>query len=95
MEETPIGIHPEMTWRQVFRVWWLLAWRGLAGLIVIGGIVGYVVGLALNSIGVAEDIVKAISTLIGLAVYLLWGMVIVRMAINKKYSDFDIKFIAR
>lgn len=92
MAETSSGGAPAMTWQQVFRVWWLLAWRGLLGLIVIGGAVGYVVGLALNSIGASQDVVKVISTLIGLAVYLFWGLVIVRMAINKTYRDFKLTF---
>ena len=82
----------QMTWQQVLRVWWLLAWRGLAGLIVIGGTVGYVVGLALNSIGASQDTVKVISTLIGLSIYLLWGLVIVRMAVDKTYRDFKLTF---
>ena len=95
MEETPRGLLPEMTWQQIFRVWWLLAWRGIAGLIIIGGAVGYVVGLALNSIGAGQDIIKLVSTLVGIVVYLLWGLVIVRMAINKQYSDFDLNFKER
>ncbi|MGY8990882.1 MAG: hypothetical protein ACKVHL_04775 [Rhodospirillales bacterium] len=95
MEETPRGILPEMTWQQVFRVWWLLAWRGIAGLILIGGAVGYVVGLGLNSIGASQETIKVMSTLVGISVYLLWGLVIVRTAINKQYSDFELKFTER
>ena len=95
MADTILGGSQDISWKQVFRVWWLLAWRGLAGLIIIGGAVGSGVGYLLNAIGAPPDLIKVMSTLLGFAVYLLWGLVIVRMAIRKKYSDFDLKFTTR
>ena len=85
----------EMTWNQVFRVWWLLTWRGLAGLIIFGAAVGAGVGFILNSVGASQDVIKAASTIIGFSVFFLWGLVIVRMALNKKYRDFDLNLTVR
>ncbi len=95
MADTQTETTSDMTWGRIFRVWWLFAWRGLSGFIVIGGAVGYIVGLALGGIGTSKEAITAVSSIIGVSVYLLWGLVIVRMALNKKYRDFDLKLTIR
>ena len=92
MSEEPAGGWPEITWGHVFKVWWLLAWRGFLGLLIIGGLVGYVVGLALNGLGASKEVIATVNTIIGLGVYLLWGLVVVRMAIKKTYQDFHLAY---
>ena len=95
MSESRSGGTPELNWNRVFRVWWLLAWRGLAGFILVGVIVGGAIRLAFGNIGASEETLGVIGSIFGLAVFAIWGMIVVRMALWKKYRDFDLHLTER
>ena len=92
MAEQQSGSARDMTWQQVFRVWWLLAWRGLLGFMIFVAIIGGVIKVLLDGLGASQEVQGLIGTIIGLVVYVVWGMVIVRMAINKSYRDFRLAY---
>src|SRR5262245_3455450 len=85
----------EVTWGRVISVWWLFAWRGLLGSVVIGAAVGFVIGLAGFAAGISLQAVNNISTVAGAAVGLLWAIVVVRMALKKSYREFRVALIPR
>ncbi|MEQ8194761.1 MAG: hypothetical protein RIB59_09760 [Rhodospirillales bacterium] len=80
----------EIGWGKVFRVWWLLVWRWLAGMLIIGGGLGYLLGLLLGKAGAGPQTITAIHSIIGLGIFVFWGLAVVRMALNKYYRDFRI-----
>jgi hypothetical protein len=85
----------EVTWGRVVSVWWLLAWRGLLGSLLIGTAVGFVIGLAGFAAGISLEAVNVLSTAAGAAVGLLWAMVVARMALKKQYREFRLALIPR
>jgi hypothetical protein len=84
------GQATDIGWGKVFRIWWLLAWRWLAGMLIIGGGIGYLLGLLLGKAGAGQDVITAIHSIVGIAIFVFWGLAVVRMALNKYYRDFRI-----
>ena len=90
----------DLAWGNVLSVWWLLAWRTVVGVILLaviyasiyGTIAGFIAGM--QDEPVSSDS-QSIDTIAGLIVYLLWGMVVVRMALRKKYRVFKIAPVPR
>jgi LytS/YehU family sensor histidine kinase len=75
-------------------IWWLFVWRGMLGGFVAGAVAGALTGLFGAILGYArEDVVFASSALGGLA-GLIWGIVVVRMMLKKRYRGFRIALIA-
>jgi hypothetical protein len=85
----------ELTWGRVLSVWWLVAWRGLVGSLLIGAAIGFVIGLVGFAAGVTLDAIQLISTVAGGLVGLLWAIVVVRMALKKKYGEFRLALVPR
>ena len=85
----------EITWGRVFRIWWLLAWRGIVGLLMLGLIIGGAIRIALGGLGASQEVQGLVGTIFGLLIFFLWGLVIVRMALNKNYRDFDLNLTVR
>ncbi len=95
MTDTQTGSSSEATWGQVLRSWWLLSWRGLAGLLLIGVIVGGAIRAVFGNLGASQELQGLVGMIFGLLIFLLWGHVVVRMALNKRYRDFDLKLTVR
>jgi len=85
----------EVTWGRVASVWWLLAWRGVLGGLLIGAAVGFVIGLVGFFAGLSLEAINLLSTVAGAAVGLLWALVVVRMALKKQYGEFRLVLVAR
>jgi hypothetical protein len=87
----------EVTFGRALSVWWLLLWRGFLGAFVLSFIVGFVFGLVYGILGriygwpvggaIGGGILGAVSSA-------LWGILVVRMALNKRYSEFRIVLVA-
>ncbi|HEX5472453.1 MAG TPA: hypothetical protein VFW73_11230 [Lacipirellulaceae bacterium] len=92
----------EITWERIVRIWWLIAWRTVLGSVVIsfvlGGIAGAVFGFIAARSGVPRQsfvsTARFIGLLVGVLTWIVWGIVVVRMAFRKKYGDFRLALIA-
>jgi len=82
-----------LTWSHARAVWWLVVWRGVAGSVVIGGAIGLVWGAGAALLGFG-DLVAMTSGPLGVVVGLLWSLLVVRMALRKRYSGFRLALIA-
>jgi hypothetical protein len=85
----------EVTLGRVFSVWWLLAWRGTLGAVLIGGVVGFIIGFVGALAGVRQETIASLSTIAGGLVGLGWAIVVVRMALRKHYGDFRLALVPR
>lgn len=84
----------EVTWGRVASVWWLIAWRAVLGGIVFGFVVGFVGGFLGGAIGAAPDKVETIVTALAVPAGLAWGVVVVRMALRKRYRGFRLALVS-
>jgi hypothetical protein len=85
----------EVTWRRVLAVWWLIVWRALLGGAVLGFIAGFLVGFIGLLAGLPQDVRLITSGALGALASLIWGIIVLRMALRKTYSDFKIVLTAR
>jgi hypothetical protein len=85
----------EPTWGRALRVWWLIFWRGVVGGALLGGLVGGIFGFAVAILKLPPEVIVTYSPLLGAAVALPWIILVVRMALRKKYSDFRIALVPR
>ena len=83
----------EPTWGRVMSVWWLLAWRGMVGAVLIGAAVGFVFGAFAALADWPADKIQSVSTVLGGVIGALWGIVVVRMALKKRYGKFRIALV--
>jgi hypothetical protein len=83
----------EVTWDRALSVWWLIAWRSVAGGLVTGAALGVVVGV----IGAALDTAPIggtwVSKALSMVVALAWMLVCVRWALQKRYDGFRIALL--
>jgi hypothetical protein len=77
----------ELTWNRSMRVWWLLAWRYMAGALVIAFIVGLVAGVVIGLFGIPVNS-GIVGGILGFFCSLVWSAFVVRMALKKHYRDF-------
>ena len=85
----------EATWGRASRIWWLFMWRGILGATLIGGAVGFVFGIIVAVFGLPQQALAIGSPILGAAVGLLWSLLVVRMALRKRYSGFRIVLVPR
>lgn len=81
------------TWGRVLSVWWLLAWRTMVGAFVLGAIAGGVFGAFAALADWPADKIQSVSAVIGGVIGALWGIVVVGMALKKRYSNFRIALV--
>jgi Na+/H+-translocating membrane pyrophosphatase len=93
----------DVTWRRVAAIWWLLFWRGMVGGFLLGAIMGAVVGLIGGVVyfasggrdpQTAAQIGRYSALALAMPLGLWWYMVIIRMALRKKYTGFRIVLVA-
>ena len=85
----------EASWGRVLRVWWLMTWRSILGAIVIGGVAGGILGFVIGILQLPVEIIAVGGPILGAVIGLVWWVVVVRMALRKKYSDFRIALVPR
>ena len=83
-----------VSWQRIVSVWWLVVWRGMTGGIVLSLLIGLAVGAIANEIGLSRDEALFISEVGGGNVMLLWGVIVVLMALRKKYRSFRIALVS-
>ena len=62
---------------------------------LIGAVLGFIIGLVLGVLGAPKTLLQTTTGLAGAAVGLIWSIVCLRMALEKKYSDFRIALLPR
>ena len=77
----------DLTWSRVMSVWWLIFWRGSIGALLVGGVIGFIIGFIFG--------VLRIPGIPGGIGGLLWFVLVVRMALGKKYQGFRIALLPR
>ena len=85
----------EVTWGRVLRVWWLIFWRSTLGATVFGAIIGFVFGFVVAFTGLPRGLITTVSPILGAIIAIFWAMLVVRMALRKTYSDFQIMLVPR
>lgn len=85
----------EITWSRVTAVWWLIVWRAGLGGALIGGVLGFIIGFVGAMLGASLQGITLTSTIVGALVSLFWSLVVVRMALRKRYGDFRLALVAR
>ena len=84
----------EVTWARVLRVWWLIAWRAGLGGVIIAFALAFLIGEVGSRLGLPFEKVYLIGTVIAWLAVLAWGLVAVRMALEKKYGEFRLALIS-
>ncbi|WP_050627972.1 GYF domain-containing protein [Bradyrhizobium viridifuturi] len=85
----------DITLGRLLRIYWLFIWRSFLGSILIGAVLGFIIGLVLGVLGAPRTLLQTTTGLAGAAVGLIWSIVCLRMALEKKYSDFRIALLPR
>jgi ribose/xylose/arabinose/galactoside ABC-type transport system permease subunit len=85
----------EPTWPRVLSVWWLISWRGMVGAVLLGAAVGFVLGFVVALLHLPEEIITVGGGVMGGIIGLVWVVVVIRMALRKKYGDFRIALLPR
>jgi hypothetical protein len=83
----------EFDWHHVIKIWWLILWRTVVGGALIGFALGLVVGFTWT-FTTHTLLPQWASLATGGVVYLVWGPIVVRMALRKHYQGFRIGLLA-
>jgi hypothetical protein len=78
----------EFTWKRVMAVWWLLAWRGALGTAVLAAAGGAADGAFAGAMGATPKAVFWALNITTSVLGIVWMMLVVRMALRKRYRDF-------
>jgi hypothetical protein len=87
----------EITWGRTLHVWWAYLWRNLIAMVVgalLGAVVGAGLGFVLGVAGVAPDVIRRLSFVIGLALGLVVSIVPIRMVLGKDFGEFRLVLLA-
>jgi len=82
----------ELTMQRVLSIWWLLLWRWGIGGFIVGFIAGAVAGFLVTVLG-HKELAVAAGGYAGLALSPFWGLLVVHMALKKKYSTFRLALV--
>jgi multisubunit Na+/H+ antiporter MnhE subunit len=85
----------EITIGRLLRIIWLFIWRGALGGLLIGAVVGAVIGFVMGALGGTREHVRIVTGIAGVAVGAIWHVLVLKMALEKRYRDFRIALIAR
>jgi formate/nitrite transporter FocA (FNT family) len=79
-----------ISWADVLKIWWLITWRAMLGSVLLGvglGLVATMLGLLLHW---PERIPSPVIWGAGFVAGLVWHVIVVRMALQKRYSNFRV-----
>ncbi|MEJ2760865.1 MAG: hypothetical protein P8126_04835 [Gammaproteobacteria bacterium] len=79
----------DATWKRAIKVWWALLWRGILFTLLITFPIGIVIGVIGAIMGEAEH-VRIYSRLAGMILGIPIGIWVVKIVLNKQFSDFQI-----
>lgn len=85
----------EISIGRLLRICWLLFWRAIVGALVIGTAFGFVIGFIMGAAGFAQAQIALVTSTAGLIFGVVWSVVVVKMMLEKHYSDFRIVLIER
>jgi hypothetical protein len=80
----------EATWERIIRIWWLLTWRIFLGIMLFHIFAGAAAAFILRADYLPEETALFITALIAWLVSICWGLIVVRAALRKKYTEFRI-----
>lgn len=83
----------DATFSRVLSVWWLFIWRSAIGSVVLGVAIGIVVGVATLLLGLSQQASFPFVMLLSAVIGIVWGVVVLRMALNKNYRGFSIVLV--
>ncbi|HUZ34541.1 MAG TPA: hypothetical protein VMV19_20925 [Xanthobacteraceae bacterium] len=93
----------ELTWGRTASVWWLVVWRGAIGGAILGSIAGGIGGLIAammtfyivghGDVALGQRAGRIGGVIASILVWVPWGLVVLRMAVKKKYSGFRLAMI--
>jgi fumarate reductase subunit D len=84
----------EPTWQRAISVWWLICWRFLVGYAVTDAIVVWPISIGLQSIQIQGWVIPfTVSFGIGLVISFVWLIVVLQMALRKRYRHFRIAVV--
>ena len=83
----------DITWGRVIHVWWLIVWRGGLGAMLFAAIFGAIVGVVGELTRTTGPVTNAISFYSGSLIWVLWAIVVVRMALRKQYGEFRFRWL--
>lgn len=83
----------ELTAQRLLSIWWLIVWRSAVGGALLGFVVGALAGIVVGVAGHAE-MGKLAGAYAGLIVWPFWSLLIVHMALRKRYRDFRVVLLA-
>jgi ABC-type nitrate/sulfonate/bicarbonate transport system permease component len=91
----------ETTWTRVISVGWLIIWRGTLGAFLVGFAIGFLVGFVFGLIqgasgtaGASQETIRLIITVLTVPAALAWWMLVVRMALRKRYKGFRLALVS-
>ena len=83
----------EPTWQRTLSVWWLILWRGIVGSVLLSIAIIALVDALAALIGIESKALNMIGALVVWLGSIVWGVVVVRMALQKRYRDFRLALI--
>ena len=83
----------EPTWQRAMSVWWLILWRGLVGSLALSIAIVALVDALAALIGIESKALNLMGALVVWLGSIIWGVAVVRMALQKKYRDFRLALI--
>jgi hypothetical protein len=87
------GNELEPTFERTLSIWWLLIWRGTICGALMGGMLGVVIGAVWYALQLSPENMQMVAKIAGGLVGLVWGFVVLRMALRKNYSGFRIALV--
>lgn len=85
----------EISLGRLLKFYWLFLWRSFLGAVLIGAVLGFAIGFVLGAFGAPPALIKTICSAAGAVGGLIWSIVCLRMALEKRYSDFRIALLPR
>ena len=84
----------EPTWKRTLSVWWLITWRGFVGFLLLGLAIAVLVDSLATLIGGRSETLSVIGAIAVWVLSIIWGLVVVRMALKKHYRHFRVALIS-
>ncbi len=84
----------QVTWGRAVKVWWSLLWRGMLFGFLTGGAAGFILGFFMGLARVDPAIIKNVCTVAGYIISIPVGIVVTKLVLKNRYSDFRIALIA-
>ena len=85
----------DLTWKRVIAVWWLILWRGGVGALLLTVVLGALTALAGIILRWPPQTTQLITAMLGILAAVAVGLLAVRMALRKRYSDFRLAIVPR